>query len=126
MVISLVIKGEILSTLCLLSNFSCFFFVQFFRLLIFFNIIFSPKILSGISSECQTVWIQIRSDILSGLILYQTVCKSYQQTILVGKELRPFSSTFISFAKNDFVVPELAQNHDYYFLIHSLNASVVC
>ena len=40
------------------------------------------KILSGIfiPSECQTVWIQIRPDILSGLIWVQTVCKGCQQT----------------------------------------------
>ena len=37
------------------------------------------KILSGIQSECQTVWIQSRSEVLSGLILVQTVCKGYQQ-----------------------------------------------
>ena len=30
--------------------------------------------------ECQTVWIQIRTDILSVLICVQTVCKGYQQT----------------------------------------------
>ena len=29
---------------------------------------FFPKILSGIPSDCQTDWIQIRPDILSGLI----------------------------------------------------------
>ena len=34
------------------------------------------KILSGILSECQTVWIQIRSDILSGQIWVQIVRKS--------------------------------------------------
>ena len=33
------------------------------------------KILSGIPSECQTVWIQIRLDKMSSLILIQTVCK---------------------------------------------------
>ena len=33
------------------------------------------KILSGIPSECQTDWIQIRTDILSGLIWVQNVCK---------------------------------------------------
>ena len=37
------------------------------------------KILSGIPSECQTDWNQIRPDILSGLIWIQSVCKSYQQ-----------------------------------------------
>ena len=38
------------------------------------------KILSGIPFECQTDWIQIRPDILSGLIWVQSVCKGYQQT----------------------------------------------
>ena len=52
----------------------------------FYNQLFQ-KILSGIPSECQTVWIQIRPDTLSGLILVQTVCKCYQQTTSVGKEL---------------------------------------
>ena len=39
-------------------------------------------------SECQTVWIQIRPDIKSGLIWVQTVWKGYQQRTPVGKELR--------------------------------------
>ena len=34
----------------------------------------------SIPSWCQTVWIQIRSNILLGLIWVQTVCKGYQQT----------------------------------------------
>ena len=38
------------------------------------------KILSGTLSECQTVWIQTRMDILSVLTWVQTVCKGYQQT----------------------------------------------
>ena len=38
-------------------------------------------------SECQTVWIQIRSDVTPDLICVQTVCKSYQQSKLAGKEL---------------------------------------
>ena len=41
------------------------------------------KNLSGILSECQTVWIQIRPIILSGLIWVQTVCKGYQQMTIV-------------------------------------------
>ena len=45
------------------------------------------KILSEIPSECQTVCILIRPNILSGLIWVQTVCKGYQQTKLEGKEL---------------------------------------
>ena len=49
----------------------------------FLKLTFSKKNLLGLPSECQTVWIQIRSDILSGLIRVQTVCKGYQQTIKV-------------------------------------------
>ena len=45
------------------------------------------KIISGIPSVCQTVWIQIMPDVLSGLIYVQTVCKGDQQTTQVGKEL---------------------------------------
>ena len=46
---------------------------------------FLRKILSGISSDCQTLWIQIRPNILLGLIWVQTFCKGYQQTSLRGK-----------------------------------------
>ena len=48
------------------------------------------KILSGIPSEYQTVWIQIRPRHLPGLIWVQTVCKGCQQPTLVGKELMKF------------------------------------
>ena len=60
----------------------------FCRLLIFSKSTFSKKNCSGISSECLTVWIQIRPDNLLGLVWLQTVCKGYQQTTLVGKELK--------------------------------------
>ena len=36
---------------------------------------------------CQKDWNQIRPDLLSGLIWFQTVCKVYQQMILAGKVL---------------------------------------
>ena len=45
------------------------------------------KILAGIPSECQTAWIQIGPDALSGLIWVQTVCNGYQQTTRGGNEL---------------------------------------
>ena len=45
--------------------------------IIFQNILFS----NNSFSLCQTVWIQIRPEILSDLILVQTVCKGDQQTI---------------------------------------------
>ena len=44
------------------------------------------KILSGLPSERQLVWTQIRSDVLLGLIWVQTICKSYEQTTLGDKE----------------------------------------
>ena len=62
-------------------NYSCFLSSTDF-----FQIQLLRKIVSGMLSECQTVWIKIRPDILLGLILVQTVCKGYQQTTLVGKE----------------------------------------
>ena len=67
-------------SLCLLGNFACFFLTSadFFQNQLF------QKIISGIPSECQTVWIQIRPDILLILIWVQTVCKSYQQITLVS------------------------------------------
>ena len=56
-----------------------------FRLLwIFFRLTFFTKNLSGIPSECQTVWIQIRPNVLSGLIWVQTVCRCYQQMTKVA------------------------------------------
>ena len=43
------------------------------------NYLFFQKILPETQSECQTVWIQIRSDKMSVMIFVQTVCKGYQQ-----------------------------------------------
>ena len=48
---------------------------------------FHWKILSGIPSEYQIIWIQIRLDMLSGLIWVHTVCKCYQQRKCGDKEL---------------------------------------
>ena len=62
------------------------FFMLFYCLLIFFKITFFSKN-SYRNTVCQTDWIQITPDILSGLIWVQTVCKGYQQTTLGGKEL---------------------------------------
>ena len=55
----------------------------------FFKINFYlQKIISGIPPECQTVWILIRCNVLSGLNCIQTVCKVYQYTTLACKELK--------------------------------------
>ena len=79
-------------TLCMLSNFSCFKCC----LLIIFKIDFFKKIHSGtlIESESQTVWIQIRTDVLSVLIWVQTVCKGYNCCLLIFSKL--------TFSKNSF------------------------
>ena len=59
-------------------------------LLIFFFLNYSLKNLSEIVSGCKTVLIQIRPDILSGLLMGQNCFKDYQQAtklLLSGKEL---------------------------------------
>ena len=56
-------------------------------MLTFFKTNFLQKILSGIPSEDEKDWIQIRSNILLGLIWVQSVCKGYEQMTLVGNEL---------------------------------------
>ena len=65
-----------------------FYFKQAFLSSVDFFIFFLNKLfqtnLSGIPSECQTVWIKIRPDILPGLTWVQTVCKGYQQTTKVA------------------------------------------
>ena len=45
------------------------------KFVILFQNNFTQNIISGTFSECQTVWIQIRTDIQSVLILVQTICK---------------------------------------------------
>ena len=42
--------------------------------------------------ECQAVWIQLRADILSGLIWILTVCKGYQQATQAGNIVQVLSS----------------------------------
>ena len=50
--------------------------------------------------QCQTVWSQIRTNILCGLVWVQIVCKRYQQTTLVGKEFTMYF-TIISMVTED-------------------------
>ena len=74
-------------TLCSVGNFACCFDVCWIFL---DNINFFENFL-----QSQTVWIKIRPDIVSGLIWVQTVCKCYQQTTLVRKELIKFRIKWI-------------------------------
>ena len=62
------------------------FFMLFCHQLIFLKKISFP----GIPLECQTVWIQIRTDIMSVLIWIQIVCKAYQQLAHASKQLTFF------------------------------------
>ena len=64
------------------------FFILFLTSADFFQDQLFQKILSGIQSECQTDWIQIRPDLLSGLIWVQSVFQGYQQMTLVGHDLK--------------------------------------
>ena len=70
------------------------------------------KIISGIPSECQTVWIHFRPDILSGLICVQTVCKGYQQMTLGSKELklREIDPDLMSFIFQDYFTEQLERD----------------
>ena len=88
-------KGEVqllvLSLFYLNTNFKSLAYWVIFHAFLssadFFQNKLFEKILSGIPSECQTVWTLIRPDDSSGLIWVQTVCQGYQQTTLVDKEL---------------------------------------
>ena len=72
-------------TLCPRGNFLFLSSADFFQ-----NQLFG-KIISGIPSECQTHWIQIRPDTVPGLICVQSVCKGFEQTTLVGNVLKCYS-----------------------------------
>ena len=67
-------------SICMLGNCSCFYF----RLLTFFKIKFLKINHQGPPSECQTVWIQIKTDILLVFIWVQTVAKGYCQTTKIS------------------------------------------
>ena len=65
----------IVHAFCNLGNFSCFFFLLSADF--FFSKSSFSKILSGVPSGCQTVWSQIRPNILSGLIPIQTAVRFF-------------------------------------------------
>ena len=66
-----------------LHTYSVFLYVFLSSSILKINFFFR-NVFSGTPSECQTVWIQIRTDILSGLIKVQTVCNSYRHTSKVA------------------------------------------
>ena len=91
---------------------ACWLIVHvFFVVCRFFQNQFFQKILSGMPSVCQTVWIQIRPDILSGLIWVQTVCKGYQQMTLSRQWVNStslFSPPKIVFIGPDIIILKMA------------------
>ena len=78
--VSAIFWGSIFSlddlTVCMLGTFSCFCCC----LLTFFKIKYSLRN----KSDCQRVWIQIRTDVLSILIWVQNFCKDYQHMTKVA------------------------------------------
>ena len=80
--------------ICMLGNCSCFYF----RLLTFFKTKFIELNHQGPPSECQTVWIQIKTDILLVFIWVQTVCKKgyWQTTKLSTGMQRVLTSKYFS------------------------------
>ena len=60
----------------------------------FFQSYLFQKNLSGTLSERQTVWIQIRNDVLSVLIWVQTVCIGYQRATKVVANKAPYRFNF--------------------------------
>ena len=64
------------------------------------------KILSQISFGCGTDWIQIRPDIMSGLIWVQTVCKNYQQATLGDKRVKVLKNLDLDKCLEQFLVKE--------------------
>ena len=58
------------------------------------------KFLSGIPTECQTVWIPGQARRLVGPAWVETVCKGYQQTTLADEELNLSFNDFKDVAKS--------------------------
>ena len=81
-----------LLTFCMLGNFSCFYY----QLLNFFQNDFPLfKKFFQEQYQSQTVWIQIRTDILSVLIWVQTVCIGYQHmTKVTANKVRVDTESF--------------------------------
>ena len=71
------------SSACPLKLFACQVILHTFFVICEF---FSEKVLSGLPSNCQTVWIHIKPDKMSGQIWVQTISKGYWQMTLVGND----------------------------------------
>ena len=63
---------------------------------------FIKKILSGIISDCQTIWIQIKTDNLLLLIWVQIVCKVYRQTTKVAASKVRVKAVYTMCTKREF------------------------
>ena len=59
---------------------------SFWRFLAFFKSFCFKQIKSETPLECQSVWMQIRIDIYSNLILVQIICAGYRETLKKPKK----------------------------------------
>ena len=103
-----------------MGNFAFFFVVCWLFSKYIFLIFFQEY------HQCHTVWIQIRSTILLGLIWVQTVCKCYHQMTLVGKELIPMKSSFqFGISKFEWTVHSAVGNMSGYRCVSDCKPGVV-
>ena len=88
--------GPAHKNLVLAAHFQFFACWVIFRAFVvtFFTINFLEKTISRTLSVCQTIWIQIRTDILSVLIWVQAVCKDYQLMTKVAASKERVSYSF--------------------------------
>ena len=78
-------------------------------LIVFLHKILKKIFQENVLSECQTVWVQKRPDVLSGLIWIQTVCKDHQQTTKFAAGWQSFN-TFLSSCISGYLGP-YAKDH---------------
>ena len=92
------------------------FFMIFCQLLIFFSkVTFFELILSGTISECQTVQIKIRTDILSVLIWVKTACRDYQTANVPDSNKKRVKFLMRPNKKSVFQVTGLKHTHNLIF-----------
>ena len=83
---NILIHTPVISNTLLVTWLKLFACSIIFHAFIDFLLTFFKIILSGTLPECQTLWIQIRTEVKSVLIWVQTVCKGYQETTLLAKK----------------------------------------
>ena len=115
---------------CMLGNCSCFYF----RLLTFFKIKFLKINHPGSPSECQTIWIQIKTDILLVFIWVQTFpmlngTLSFLQKYLFLLLSFQFCIIYVTCSKNVQVASKLSPQKYFinktYFVFKTISSIIV-